>query len=227
MKILAVETSTKKLGIAIADQGTILGEHKGKGELRHCQDLVPNINKLLKDLSLKLTDLDGFAISIGPGSFTGLRVGVSILKGLNIATDIPIISVPTLDVIAHNAKDSTIPICVIIDARKNNLYTCCYRRRMSGIIKLWDYSLLPADELIKKIKEEAFFIGDGIALYREAIDKSIKGARFADEREWFPDVKVVARLGMEQLKEKRFEDPDAIVPMYMYSKECNVKGIGR
>ncbi len=154
MRILAIETSTKYLSIAIADEDSILAEYKGDGELRHSQDLIPNIDLLLERINSKLSDIDGFAISIGPGSFTGLRVGVSILKGLNLVTDIPIITVPSLDVIANNAVDVAHDICVIVDAKKQNLYTSLYKKgENSDMIRVWDYLLVSADELMERVQK--------------------------------------------------------------------------
>ncbi len=227
MKILAIETTTKNLGVAIADENSILAEHKGLAELRHAQDLLPNIDALLKKIGSKLEEIDSFAISIGPGSFTGLRVGVSTLKGLNMVTGIPIVSIPTLDAIAYNALDRDAPICVIVDAKKKNLYTSLYKRGNGGIIKLWDYLLISPEDLIKRIDAPTLFLGDGAALYGGFILERLKDARLADKDCWSPDAKVVARLGVDKFKRKEFEDPDTMVPMYMYSRECNVKGVYR
>jgi len=227
MKLLAIETSTKHLGIIIRDEKSILSEYRDKMELRHSQDLIPRIDTLLKNLKLKLTDINAFAISIGPGSFTGLRVGVSTLKALNIVTQIPIVAVPTLDVIAENAAGEGRDICTVIDAKKGNLYTSLYKSRDGGIIRVWDYLLLNLGELAGRIEKETLFIGDGIDRYGTTIKALIKGVVFAEMNLWLPDVKVVADLGFDKLKRKEFTDPDTLVPMYIYSKECNVRGVER
>jgi len=230
MKILAVETSARNLSIAVADGESILAEYKGDSILRHSQDLIPNIERLLKDTGLSLTGIDCFAISIGPGSFTGLRVGVSVIKGLNMVTNIPIVTVPTLDVIACNALDSPIPICVALDAKKKNVYTSLYRVKDGGIIRLWDYLLLPPLELIERIEDKdksILFLGDAISFYGSLITEALKGAKLADRKDWFPDAATVARLGRDKFEKRDFQDADTLVPMYMYSRECNVRGIDR
>jgi tRNA threonylcarbamoyladenosine biosynthesis protein TsaB len=229
MKLLAIETSTKSLSLALADGQSILSEYKGGAALRHSQDLVPNLEALLQKAEMTLDAIDCFAISAGPGSFTGLRVGIAMAKGLNFATRIPIVAVPTLDAIASNLGDSGNGICVVVDARKKNLYASLYKADKGGIIRVSGYELVAAEELKERLKaqEKTLFTGDGIAPYREIIKEQFKGARFADERHWYPDVKVIARLGAEKFKNREFSDPDALVPMYIYSRECNVKGVFR
>lgn len=225
MKILGIDTSTKYLGIAVANENSILAEHRGEGALRHSQDFIPNIDVLLKKINASLKDIDCFAISIGPGSFTGLRVGVSLVKGLSIVTNVPIVAVPTLDVIAYNAQNEDADICVVVDAKKGNLYASLYRRRNGDIIRQWDYLLVTPAELIGMIKNETVFLGDGVERYGDIILKSLKDARLMGERFWYPDVKIVCVLAREKLRLRDFTDPDAVVPMYIYSKECNVRGI--
>lgn len=227
MNILAIETSTKNLSLAIANEDGVQAEYKGDAILKHSQDLIPNIEALLSSRGLALKDISCFALSIGPGSFTGLRVGVAILKGLNFVTGIPIVAVPTLDVIADNAKNEGLPICVLVDAKKKNLYSCLYEARDGNIIRVWDYLLISLEDLFKRVDGKTLFIGDGVALYGDTIKKRLKQSVLADRECWFPDVKTVARFGMEKCKKGEFEDPDNINPLYLYSQECNVKGVYR
>ncbi len=231
MRILAIETSTKNLSMAIADDERVLAEYKGDAILRHSHDLIPNIENMLNKLKLELIAIDSFAISIGPGSFTGLRIGVSILKGLNLVTRIPIITVPTLDAIAYNSIDAVVPICVIVDAKKKNLYASLYKTQDGGIIKLRDYLIISPEELIEElirdIKESVLFAGDGVGLYERSISDRLRGAKFAPEDCWYPDAKVIARMGVEKFKRGDFAEPDTLVPMYIYSHKCSVRGIDR
>ncbi len=233
MKILTVETSTKNLGIAISDDTTILAEYRSKKEFTHAEEIIPSINSLLNKASLKLNNIDALAMSIGPGSFTGLRVGVSTLKGMNLATNIPIIAIPTLDVIAYNVKDKSAHICTIIDAKKGNLYTSLYQAENGGIIRKWDYSLVSQDEFIEKPdsidcnKSSMLFVGDGITRSRDLIKKKYPDAICAAEDEWYPRPEITAILAVDRFEDKKFEDPDRLIPMYIYSRECSIKGIER
>ncbi len=244
MKLLAIETSTRNLSLALAGEGGVIREYRGDAVLRHSQDLVPNLRILLREAATELADISCFAISIGPGSFTGLRVGAAMVKGLNFVTKIPIAAVPTLDVIADKLKDSGGYIGVLIDARKNNLYAALYRAGNGDIIRVSGYELVRAEDLKDTIRtqrhrgtgtqrhedagiqrEKLIFTGDGIGPYKDLITGQFPHAEFADEKDWYPDVKIVARLGLEKYKKGRFADPDTLTPMYIYSSECQIKGV--
>jgi tRNA threonylcarbamoyladenosine biosynthesis protein TsaB len=181
---------------------------------------------------MRLADLDCFSISIGPGSFTGLRVGVAMVKGLNLVTGIPVVAVPTLDATAYNARGEGGSLCVIVDAKKKNCYASLYKAQNHGIIRQWDYMLLPAGELIDKLEAQGIeggvlFLGDGLTLYGDLIKNRLPGAKFASERLWYPDARVIAELGAAKFRNGEIEDPDKLAPLYIYSQDCNVKGVFR
>ncbi len=224
MKILGIDTSARSLGVAIAENGNILITCEKNFGLRHSQDLIPTIKDLLKKLSLEIKDIDGIAVSLGPGSFTGLRVGVTAAKALAIASGKPVIGIPTLDVIAHNAYYYPGTICPIVDARKKLLYAALYKNKNGSLKKLSQYLLISPDALVKKIKEKTLFIGDGITAYGRAIEKAVgRKAEFAPPRFWLPKAENVALLGWEKLKKGKKDDPLKLVPLYLHSRECNIQ----
>ena len=227
MKILGIDTSTKNLSVAILDEDRLLAEFNGRDRLRHSQDLIPRIASLLKSARLALSDLDGFAVSIGPGSFTGLRIGVTTLKGLNLVTGKPIAAVPTLDALAYNISGEYKNICVIVDAKKNKVYACIYTKIDDKIKRETEYLLLPIEELLERIDSPAIFLGDGIGLYKEAISNKLNSAQFAEENLWFPKASIVSKLGIEKLRKDEITGGDELVPMYLYSRECSIRGIDR
>ena len=227
MKVLGIETSTKNLSVAVLDGENILAEHNGSSRLRHSADLIPVIDKLLKASKLGLGDLDGFAVSAGPGSFTGLRIGIATLKGLNLTTEKPIIAVGTIDALARNIKKDNCDICAIIDAKKNNVYACLYAKKGGKIERKTDYLLIKPGELLDKISEPTIFVGDGISLYKDMILEKRPDSLFADPRLWQPKASVIAGLGARKLEGNQIEDPDKFVPMYLYSKECSIRGVDR
>jgi tRNA threonylcarbamoyladenosine biosynthesis protein TsaB len=180
--------------------------------------LVPMIEKLLKKARIKLSAVDCLAISIGPGSFTGLRIGAVTVKGLSYALNKPIVRVPTLDVIARNAKSFKGVICPVLDARKNKVYACLYRSDGKNIKRISKYLLLPAAGLLEKTAEysKIIFLGDALHLVGKAANPEI---------DYHPKADVVAKLGAEYFKKKKFTAAEDLEPLYLYSRECDIKGI--
>jgi len=233
MIILGVDTSTDSLSVSLLSEERKLAEYDLPGILRHSSLLVPTIEKALKKAKLKVGDISLYAVGLGPGSFTGLRVGVTAMRALAIATGKPIIGVPTLDVIAHNGlmhlkrkkgRGRGIKVCPVLDAKKNQVYSCIYSCNGDKIIKDSDYLLEPAPALIKRLRGEVLFLGDGIPLYREQLlSKKTLKADFFDLKRWFPRASVVAETALRKFRRGRRDKPYDLVPMYLYARDCNVR----
>jgi len=224
MKILGIDTSTTSLGVAVAEDGNLLVSCDKIFGLRHSQDLIPTIKDLLKRLSLDIGGIDGFAVALGPGSFTGLRVGVTAAKALSLATKKPIIGVPTLDAIAYNAYYYPGVICPIMDAKKQLIYAALYKKKATGLKRVSKYLLIPLSKLLRKIDKKTLFIGDALTLYAKGIVRAKKKrAEFAPSRIWFPKAETIAMLGWEKLKKGKGDNPLDLVPLYLHSRECNVR----
>ncbi len=219
MKLLALDTSTDYLSIAIAEDEKIVGRLHKNAPRSHSSLLMPMIDRLFKKTRLKLADMDYFCIGAGPGSFTGLRIGVSTVKGLAFVAGRPIAAVPTFDAIALNARTLCGTICPVLDARKGKVYGCFYRSDGKGSVKRdSDYLLVPVEELLKKAKEydNLYYLGD----YAERIP----GAVIATAK-WHPRADMIARIGLQMVRNKKFVSPEKLEPMYIYSKECDITGI--
>lgn len=250
--ILAIDTTSKYLSLALTEDGKPLAVFHKMLEQKHCARLIPEIDRLLKKARLKLRDIDCIAFSKGPGSFTALRIGAATVKGLALATNIKIVGVPTLDVLAqgrflrqsencpHGTKRGTLfprhkyggqgltsepsLIVPIIDAKRGNVYASIYSCDGKRLRRHMKYSVLPIADLFKEIKGDAIFLGDGIIPYRKTIEGNFKfKAEFAEEKDWYPKATVVAKLGYELIKKKKFEDADKFVPMYLYPKDVQCK----
>jgi len=222
MTILAIDTSTDYLSLAIMRGEKIIARFHRRSRMRHSSLLMPRIDKLLKRTGLKIKEIDCFAISIGPGSFTGLRIGVATVKGLAYALKKPIVAVPTLDVIAVNAKSFRGAICPVLDARKNKVYACLYKSDGEKIKRISKYLLLPVSDLLKRIKkyDKIIFLGDVAAEVSKNFSKEVPGTFLR----WHPRAEVVARICAESCKKKKFVSPEDLEPLYLYSKECDITG---
>lgn len=222
MKALAIDTSTKVLSIAVlTDDGLRAELNYSFKELRYNSVLVPFIEMLLSSVKLNLSDIDIFCVSIGPGSFTGLRIGVSVIKALALATCREVTAVPTLDVLAMNVFSYNRLIVPIVDAKRDNVYTCTYKYLKNGRLKrIGKYSLISRFELRKRIRKGAILLGDGLdvcSLERGCYE--LMGERF-----WYPKALNVARLGIEMCRCGKITRPEEIAPFYIYPEDVQCRG---
>src|SRR3989442_833053 len=161
MRVLAVETSTLSGGAALLDGELVVGEYVLDVRLTHSERLMAAIDRLLTDAGWTVGELEGLAVAVGPGSFTGLRVGLSTVKGLALALSIPIAAVPTLDAMAAMLPFAALPICPVLDARKGEVYASLYRWDGDGMRREWDYLAITPDDLSRRLDEPVIVLGDG------------------------------------------------------------------
>lgn len=220
----------------------MLAQTHRKLDRKHSLQLVPLIDKILRRARIPLKQIDGFCVSKGPGSFTGLRIGITTIKGLAFVLRKPVVAIPSLDILAQNAcpvrnrrfpngvikskKKIRLPeqVCTIVDARQNKVYACLYQTRNGKVVRKSKYSLLPLTELLEKLQGEILFLGDGIKLYRQDIFKSKKiQAVFAEEKFWYSRASAAVSLAMERFRKNKLDDVKSLVPLYLYPKECQVR----
>ena len=180
MKILGIDTSTKTLSIALNEDRKTITEKSLLLDRRHSSLMIPYIKAMLEKNGFSIETVDAVVVGLGPGSFTGLRIGVSVVKGFGLALKKPCIGIASIDALAMNVdKDAT--IVPIIDAKRENLYSAIYKKKKGRLVKKTPPLLLGVPRLMKKIKGPAIFLGDGITLYRDKIQDLNKDAIFLDE----------------------------------------------
>src|SRR2546428_679884 len=140
-------------GAALLDGELVVGEYVLDVRLTHSERLMAAIDRLLTDAGWTVGELEGLAVAMGPGSFTGLRVGLSTVKGLALALSIPIAAVPTLDAMAAMLPFAALPICPVLDARKGEVYASLYRWDGDGMRREWDYLAITPDDLSRRLDE--------------------------------------------------------------------------
>jgi len=228
MIILGIETSTRTGSVAIAEEEEIIAEYTLNIKETHTSRLMPAIDHILKDAHLTIQQMDAVAVSLGPGSFTGLRIGVATAKGLCLALRKPLIGIPTLDAFAHNICYTSHLICPLLDARRGEVYTALYRWRLPvgrhELEKLTGDMVLPLEELLSKINVPTIFVGDVFDGYRSLVEKAIPGkASFAPPYSSLPRAANVAVLGLRKLKSGEETDLQDIEPLYVRRPEAEVK----
>src|SRR5262245_38956907 len=153
MRVLAIDTSTLAGGVALVDGDRTVAEYVLDIRLTHSERLMPTVERVMSDAGWSPGDLSGLAVAIGPGSFTGLRIGVSAVKGLALALDLPIAAVPTLDALAAGIPAPALAVCPVIIARRDEVYACLYRWDGSAMRREWDYLALSPRELADRLRE--------------------------------------------------------------------------
>lgn len=172
MKVLAVDTSSSVAAVAVMDGLQLLGEYSLNHRKTHSQKLMPMVKELLDSLELKPEDIDLYAASSGPGSFTGLRIGITTVKAIAYAVGKPVASVPTLDALAFNMALSDKLICPMLDARNQQVYTAVYRWEKQAPVKLTEYMGIHIRELAELVKgknQAAVFLGDAAELHKDLL----------------------------------------------------------
>ncbi|MGN0428171.1 MAG: tRNA (adenosine(37)-N6)-threonylcarbamoyltransferase complex dimerization subunit type 1 TsaB [Agathobacter sp.] len=177
MKLLAIDSSGLVASVAIIEDNNLLGEYTINYKKTHSQTLLPMLDEVAKMIELDKTSLDAIAVSAGPGSFTGLRIGSATAKGLGLALNKPLIHVPTVDALAYNLWGTDKLICPLMDARRQQVYTGLYEFVENEFHILLEQCAIGIDEIIEKVNamgRPVIFLGDGIDVFTEEIKEHCK-----------------------------------------------------
>ena len=225
MKLLAIETSTMMSSIALIDENKLLAEYQIEIKSTYSDALLPLIEQILKSVKVSIKEVDAFALAQGPGSFTALRIGISVIKGLALATNKPLIAIPSLDGLAHNMCFTKLLICPLLDARKDEVYTAFYKRENIHVLKkLTPDRVIVPEELLDEIREDVVFLGGGSDLYRDLIARKLKEkVLFAPLHLKYPRASTIAHLALEKLKNNEVMNIESISPIYVRAPEAEIK----
>jgi len=223
MKILAVDTAAKSCSVAVLREKSLLAEITTVRNQAHSKHLMEMINRVIALSGLALSELDGFGVTRGPGSFTGLRIGISSVKGLSAASGKPIVGVSSLDALAVQASFSPYLICPLIDARRGEVYFSRYRFRNGQLKKEADEQVFPPEKAIVDLNEACLFIGDGALNYQEMIlNKMGTSAFFASFSQNTIRASTVACLSMKKFKNNETDDAGSFVPRYIRKSDAEL-----
>lgn len=235
MRILGVDTSTTTASVALIEDGQLLAEsgHQLQSPIgipvsargNHSETVLPLIQAALQQASLRLVDLTAIAISIGPGSFTGLRIGLALVKGLGYQSALPVVGVSSLEAQAGRMKDFTGVLCPLLDARKGEVYAALFdghggqlRRRMAD--QVFAVSALSSVAELKSATTRITFVGNGAERYRAELAQLFDGrAQIVGEAGIYSVGHAVARLAMARFDAAGGSDLAALVPLYLGSSQ--------
>ena len=225
MIVLGLETSTEVGGIALIDEGGLIAELSLSLPQNHSLRLLPSLDALLKLANMSLKEIGGIAISLGPGSFTGLRIGLSTAKGIALALEKPLVGVPTLDALALPFSYSPLLLCPMIDAKKGEVFTALYNGEGGRLHRLTPFYSLSPQGVIEKIGgEEALLIGNGAQLYQDLWQKALgEKVHLAPSSFNFPRASSIASLGGERLMRGERDDLHSLIPIYVRPSDAERK----
>lgn len=219
MKILAIDSSGLVASVAVVADENLVGEFTVNYKKTHSQTLLPMMDMLAKMIDLDLETLDAVAVTKGPGSFTGLRIGSATVKGLALALEKPVIPIPTVDALAYNLCGHKDIVCPLMDARRNQTYTGLYRFHGNEMETIKDQCAVGIEEITEAINQtgmQAVFLGDGVPVFHEYLCSHIKvPCLFAPPHLNRQRAGAVAALGMRYFAEGRYESADEHVPEYL------------
>jgi tRNA threonylcarbamoyladenosine biosynthesis protein TsaB len=225
MITLAIDTATKTAGVALLRDETILVEYFFNLPVNHSETVLPAVHQGLSVAGIGIDDVDLFALTVGPGSFTGLRIGSSTVKGLALATGKPVVGVSTLEALAYNVIEYPGLICPMLDARKGEIYAALYRSNGEGLFDavLGEKATTPGD-ILDRIDGEALFLGEGLNDHSERIQERLSGrARFAPSNRQTVRASSVALIGMKKYGGGERLDVVSFVPRYLRRSEAEVR----
>jgi len=227
MLILSIDTATPVAGVALVDDRKTYYEALANTGYKHSRTLLEMINVSFHQTGYNLRDVDAIAVTIGPGSFTGLRIGLATAKGLALAADKSIIGIPTLDAIAHNLSWSPDLLCPMLNARKGEVYTSFYH----GGRRITDYQALSPDNLVKTARRimeltgcsTVTFLGDGVNEYLPVLQESLGDTVVSLPGYWLPRVSAVGSLAASRWLGGQLDDVFSLTPIYVRKSEAEVR----
>ena len=220
MRVLAVETSSLAGGVALLDGERLVAEYQLDVSVTHSERLMSAVDRVLADARWTPRDLAGLAVAVGPGSFTGLRIAVSTVKGLALALDLPIAAVPTLDAMAAALPWAALPVCPVLDARKGEVYASLYRWDGEAMRREWDYLALAPAALAARLDEPVLVVGDGAGGVRSPYARAVPPPRR------LPSPACVGALGLARLRRGETVTAAALSPLYLRPSEAELRRRG-
>ena len=215
MIILAVETATSWQSVAVLEEDQVLACHSQDAMGSHTRLLIPTIDRLISSLNLRITDLTGLAVSVGPGSFTGLRVGLATLSGFHMALGLPLVAVPTLEAMAWNFRESDRPLCPILTARTGEVYWAQFRWKNGKLMRLTEDQAGNLEEFAQSVSEQTLVFGEGWLANRDRLTELLGSL----QKEAPQDAMLTSAVSVGLASLERFQagalEESGLVPRYV------------
>lgn len=229
MKILSIDTSSKICSVSVLEDCNVIIEKNIDDGITHSQKLMPMIDSILKELNMKLTDFDLFSCSVGPGSFTGVRIGVSTVKAFCDVTNIPTTSVSSLEGLAYNTLNSSIEntsgiVCSLIDAKNDNVYCGIFKNESNSFIQLEDLYAKNINEILAILEKYSslpiLFVGDGAVYHKDLILEKFSNSLFLEDELNKQTAISIGIAGFNKYNEGIYGDSNSLSPLYLRKSQA-------
>nr|WP_300004196.1 tRNA (adenosine(37)-N6)-threonylcarbamoyltransferase complex dimerization subunit type 1 TsaB [Tissierella sp.] len=218
MKVLGIDTSTKVATIAVIDEDRVIGEYSLSKDMSHSEKIMPMIKEVLDNVDIKIEEIDLFAVGVGPGSFTGLRIGAATMKSFAHLFDKPIIGVSTLEALAYNMNLNNYIIMPMLDARRDRVYTALYKFDGLEMEELEGSKILEIDDIEDELKSYRDIIvnGEGSLIYKDEIKTSLgEKVRFSSLGQNVPRAVNICELALKKYHKGEIDDMYSLTPDYI------------
>ncbi len=217
--LLAVDTSTAQVGLALYNGAQVMGEYAWRSNQRHTVELAPAISELLTRCDITMDDIRALGVALGPGSFTSLRVGLSLVKGLALSRHLPLVGIPTLDILAAVQPVSKLPLGVAIQAGRGRFAVGWYKSSRNGWQAKAEARVVTVEKLIDEIKSPSILCGEFTAEDRERLTKENVNIRLASPAQSVRRPAVLAELAWARWQAGHVDDEAALAPIYLHTAE--------
>lgn len=217
--LLAVDTSTQMLGVALYDGNRVLAENIWQSRARHTVELAPAIDRMLKTCNTAPAQLTGLAVATGPGSFTSLRVGLALIKGMALGLKIPVVGIPTLDALVAAQPPSDMLMAAVLPAGRTRLAVVWYQYRDDGWLSMGEMKVMTAHELSDAIHQPTIICGEVTADERQTIARKWKNAHLVSPAMSTRRPTMLAELGWNKIQSGFADDPVTLAPIYLHLNE--------
>ncbi len=218
MKILAVDTPATAASVAVAEENKLIGEFSINTALTHSQTLMPMVDELLKNTGLSVNNIDAVAVNAGPGSFTGVRIGVAAVKGIAFPKNLPCVSVSTLESMAYNMLGNDCIVCSVMDARCSQVYNALFRVKGCTVTRMTDDRALSLTDLkneLQNINEKVVLVGDGAVLCSKFLGEELENIMLAPFNNRIQTASSVVYAAFEKINNGETVKADELMPVYL------------
>jgi tRNA threonylcarbamoyladenosine biosynthesis protein TsaB len=225
MRVLAIDTATPRVSVAVGRDGEVVGEVSLAGGRRHAEQLAPAIQYLCAEVDAALEQLAVLAVGLGPGLFTGLRVGVTTARVMAQTLRIPVVGVPTLDLIAYPLRHASRTVVSVVDARRDEVFFACYQPVPGGVQRMGEYEVTTPDGLAGELAargEDFLLAGDGALRYAEQLGR-LDRVELAGPGAAAPSAGALAELATARYEREEFSPPNDVHPLYLRRSDAEIE----